>query len=349
MISCFDNVVGYTQKDCTCNDTGRPEDYNTSHSGYYLEDGEYGVNLLIPTTICGTNNIWELLDITREQGINDFLSHFALEISKLENRVLNNKAIQIGGRSYSGYKSSSAYRGIYLVPEVYRGLVLVIDSITVRLDSAVSATLTIESEGTDQTPINITTEAKKNSEFLTSGPIRIDLSKNGNPLDLRIYYTTDTEAKAINGQLYCGSCNKGKVNWKGVFAGAGIQADLEADLEEASPRNDAYGLTINARLECDGLSWLCDVDETYWSKNSYGRLIAKAIQLYWSLKTISEILNANDINYYTTVSRETLYGKRNKIKKTLDELVPVIAVELPSTLNHCYHCLDKWGFNKSSL
>jgi hypothetical protein len=344
------NVVGYTSKECTCLDNGRPADYKTSHSGYFLDEGEHGLPLIVPVKSCGDGTFWNMATRTREAAAVDFITAFNWAAAERRNTVLDGKSADIGGKDYTMFKSVKAFNGIWCTPKLYKGLILVVDQITLHLDKAAAVTLKIMS-GPDTLHTNTVNLSGGSAEdLLPAGPITVNLANKASKKDFAIYYSVDNDAKAIDSVLHCG-CDSKKETWAKVINVEGRQSEDETDMTDpnAISTRNASGLQIFGRFECAGLEWMAEVSTDYWQKSHYGRLIAKTFQMFWALKLVEEVLNSTRAGVYTTLKREALFGKRNKFKKLTTELVPLLAAQMPEFLSHCYQCADPYGFSKQSL
>lgn len=347
MASILDKVVGFSSKDCDCIDTGRPADYNTSYSGYYLDGSEHGIPLKVPTVDCGHSTIWDTLTEARTEAINDFILHYGNKLAENRNRVLNNKAVSVGRKSYARLNTVKAYSGIRIAPKVYKGLVLVISKFQRYTLEENTTVKIVDEDGTQVYSYTVTPENAFSS--VTSDVIRLPLSKNGRPLCYTIYASGDDEV-IIDNTLGCGTCKTKKTNWQDIFDVGGIQTDIEAEMyTNDATQNYSFGFLIDGHIECDGTDWLLKMDSGYFASNPYGKTIGKILQLLWAVKTISKVLASDNINFYTTLSREALYGKRNHLNKLATDLLLMVANDVPDDLSHCFPCRSSFGFSKQSL
>lgn len=347
LLTRLSTVVGYSSKDCTCNDDGRPVNYNTSLSGYYSDEGEHGISTLIPTATCGDGNIWDLLTRARTDAINDFITHFSFRMAESRNEIINNKAVALGRKSGSQFVNSLTYKGQYVEPLIFKGLYFVIDNALLQLNASEEVTINIvPSVGSPQTLVQTTTSGEW-TQFITT-PIRLPLFKIGGEITYHIYYTAT--GKPINNTLGCGNCGRDwqkKTNFHQLLKVVGIQSDTTSDFKSVG--NNANGLILTGRLECDGLEWIYDVEDDFFSRNPYGRMIAKCLQLLWGVKIAEEILAEDNISVNTQLSREHLYGKRNKFQKLANDMLTILTTDIPQELNHCYQCKDSYGFENDSI
>lgn len=346
MLDNFYNIVGFTPKDCTCIDEDRPVGYDTSYSSYYLDEAEHGIPLVVPQTECGDRSFWDILTRSRDEAINDFLLHFGNKLNEATNEKINNRAVNFGKRDFSKLESGDAFRGLRISPLIFRGATLVISSLQFYADASESLVFTVSPEiGTDQT-FNFDVVPGWNQ--ILSTPLRLPLSSNGEAIKYTIYH--DSAEDAINNVIYCASCSGKKINYNGLFDIQGVSGEDAATVKTTEIyKNKAHGMIIDARIECDALTWLCNVENDFYLYNPYGRNVAKVLQMLWAVKTISQVLNSTSINFYTNLSREALYGKRNMLNKISKDMITMLASELPESLNHCYICKPAFGFSKRSL
>ena len=66
-LTCFNTLVGLSATDFACFTDTIPDDYDTSDSGYYLTDTDYGLTIAEQCTFDG----WTLLDAALTQAIRE--------------------------------------------------------------------------------------------------------------------------------------------------------------------------------------------------------------------------------------------------------------------------------------
>lgn len=350
--SCLYNVVGISKKECDCLD-GKADnnDYNLSHSGLFSDDTEHGLSILTTQNSkdCGEGSAWSILEETREEAINSLITHFLIESEKVKNTILNNTTISIGDKEGNLNIDANTIAGVFLCPKIYKGVSFYLKTVDLYIDTLQDYTLILYNVTKDQQVKSVTAQAGNNATYSFVFNESLPLyDSNGEKQEYLIYYDT-LGASPMSYEFSCGCQNK-YYKWKDFFIAFGdTRSDLSSLLESTAEYNKTYGLRIHGNLECEPLSWLCDINPSFWSNTEFGRVFAMTLLNYWTIKNTSRILNSNRISYYSTLKREELYGKRNKAQKIVNELVPFLAQNMPEELSHCYNCDYNYGFQKMSI
>lgn len=351
-ISFLKNVVGISKRDCDCMDgTTGVTNHDTSHSGHFSDHPEHGLNLLTVQNSkdCGDNSVWKMLEASRDIGLENLITHFLIESDKVKNTVLNNTTLSIVERDGTYNIDAKEFASLKLYPKVFKGVTMLLRSVDLYIDKVQDYTIKVikESDGTevDSQIVSAGNSTKATADFNLRLPL---YDANLEPVNYVIYYETNG-GRPINHELHCGCANK-KYNWENFFNVHGnTQIDLANVLESKGKSNYGYGLRVHAQLECEPLSWLANVDNAFWSNTNFGRVFAMVILNYWTIASVSKILNSEKPSYYSTLKREELYGKRNKAQKIVNDLVPFLAQRMPEELSHCYSCAYNFGMDSMSI
>ena len=342
MLDCLIELVGLSDNDCNCHEDDRPSGYNTSESGYYLTDLEDGVQVLdsiLAASDCGTGSIWDTMAKARSLAILDFETDLFAAIYKNHAARFATYSGDIGQRKFSSYLSGKdgQFTGIRVQSRMWRGTKLTISHIAINTDFSGDIAVSIYSSNDFTTPLNtytITGIANSWVNYELPTPVTYDLwDESCDELEYYIVYDSSAIKPANNKFTCCGR----RLNWLQYADLNGISTN---DLEQiTTATNQAMGLSLTGSLICDGGEWLCNLDELgdYNAKS----VIAKTIQFKGAVKLISAILDSGNVNYYTLLNREALYGKRNHFNKRYYENINWIAENIPSYVTDCYKCSDK--------
>lgn len=349
MLDCLTTLIGLSDNTCTCHEDDRPASYNTSQSGYFITDFEDGVPLLdsvFAAQDCGAGSIWDVLDKSRSQAIIDFETDLFAAIYNNHAGRFSTYSGDIGQRRTTGNLTGydGQFTGIRILAREYRGTKITISKIAINTNY--SGTIPVKIFSSDDPTTVIHTEtinavAGSWIENTLSTPLTLELF--GTDYDKLYYYIVydATSIQPVNNKFTC--CGK-RLGWKQYAEIDAISTDDLTQVKTAT--NLAMGLSVTASLFCDGGDWLCDLDELgdYNGKS----VIAKSLQFKAAAKLISAILDSGNINYYTLLNREALYGKRNHFNKRYFENINWIAENIPSYVTDCFKCSDK-KIKKSSI
>lgn len=343
---CLRSVVGLSNNECACFEEGRPEDYNTSLSGYFIDDPEYGFPLRIPQNIvdCEGNDLWVIMARAREAGITQFLTDFGANIMagnyKRKAEPFNDWiGKQKGNMNLSGV---STLAGLKINPYIFRGTIGKIFKLELYIANRNGETIEIgfyDDEGMiDGSPI-ATTEVDiingKGSITLDETFIHDFMDDYSQKKRLWILYEPGV-GKPRNNTIRCGTCGS-KDPWQQFLTVQGVTGTDTASIYDGTTSSQySYGLRINMALSC-GNSWLCqnwDFDNDNWA-----RVMAECLVLYHIKKLAGIILQDPTPNKYTQLAtREEIAYYRDRANKLLGERMPWLASNVPSVATDCFTC-----------
>jgi len=332
---CLNDIVGLSETECSCYDTDKPEGFDTSLSGYFIDDHEYGVPLAFvgDDTDCEDGGVWDMLTKAKADGIESFIIDyhtFLGKYTKEKHRKFRGRVCIDGNKIHSSAFNTS---GLKLYSQGHKGTRFKITSIGLKLDS--SETVVIDVAGTSVS-IDTTANTISRSDTITgSNPITLDLTDGlGRPVDNLISYTST--GKPYKTKIYC-NCS-GKMPPFENFAqvrGFGIDGAEPEDSE--LKKNEAYGLIIDGVFECDALSWLCD-DDIDFTTNPHAKVMARTLQLSQINSFLKNILSQTKVNRYTILEPENIAAKVEQNYMLIKRNFEWFVENLPYDLQSCYAC-----------
>lgn len=353
MLDCLINLVGLTDKDCNCFDESKPAEFealNVSETGYYLTDEDYGLPLLesiFAGNDCGDGSVWDVLVKSRLAAINSVYTDLQAAILKYYDKAIQPFSGLIGkARSTSTRTITSAFAGHLIQPRPIKDAAFVVKHVWLGVNQAGPITVTFDSNDPDFTAysqvLTVTTPGVFQKFALTT-PQSLDLySKNvqddafGCGLRYTVSYPISGGLKPLNNVFKCCGDDPQYKKYMNVGGFEGDSVDTVLDNCGYSCNGNANGLVLDGYMTCDNLQWLCELEEL----NGYDirDVLARSIQYKATVLLAQHILDSTEINYWTTLNREALYGKRNHAKTRFDALMDWIAQNLPSYATGCYTC-----------
>lgn len=338
-LTCLTGLVGLAQRDCNCVSGGQPSGYNSSESGYYLDDREYGFPLkeaLDANLDCGEGNIWSLLSEARTNAIRDVKSDLVQTLTTArEDRVINWRGLVGKTETTGGLITGAAKVGVQLRPKFrLKDAYFVAKALHININATKSVTVGIASNDGTFTAVSGSASVTANQWSKYTFPTAVSLplySIATQDLRYHVYYEPDG-AKSRQNRLWCCS----PPGWKQhLEAGAFSSASLPID-SELPTSQDAYGLAIEGYFTCNKLDWICDLEEM----NGYDLrdFIARLIMYKGAIHAIHSVLESGKVNKYTLMKTEHLLGRRNKLMKLYSEGMLWVAQELPSGVTSCWGC-----------
>lgn len=357
MLDCLSNLVGLTDKDCACFDESKPDgfdDLNVSETGYYLTDEDYGLPLLdaiFSGIDCGDeNNIYSVMARARANAINAVYTDLQAALLKYYDKTIQPFSGLIGQRKATSTKTiNSSIAGQLIRPQPIKDAAFVVTHIWVGVNNAGALDVTFSSNDPDFTEyaqtVTVTTPGAFQKFPLTT-PVRLDLySRNVQDggccstcgLRYSVSYPISGGLKPLNNVYSC--CGGSNAHWKPYMQVGGFDTDdLAALLDNCGYSCNSYGngLVLEGYMTCDNLQWLCELEEL--NGYDFRDVLARTIQFKATQFLAQHILDSTNINYWTTLNRESLYGKRNHAKSLFETNVLWMASNLPNHATGCYKC-----------
>ncbi|MCA9368294.1 hypothetical protein KC887_08655 [Candidatus Kaiserbacteria bacterium] len=347
-LDCLDTLVGLTNRECPCFEDDRPEGFNTSDSGYFLTDREFGFPLkeaLLASADCGEDGIWAMMEEAMSQAIRDIKMDLpATMASRYSNRIKGYNGI-LGKADFSStHVSIRDIAGIQLQPKKVKYGKFVLTAIYLGVDTTTDITVNITSNDPDWTPLNevISATGGRFVKHTLSAPVEFSLySVFVEELFYNFSYST-ASATPLNNKIWCCS----GIPFKQNANMRGFQTDSLDDTDKAGDGH-GYGLALEGHFTCEKLDWICELDEL----NGYELkdVIARCIQFKGAVKLISMVIESGNVNYYTLLDPEGLYKRRSKLSKMYNDYLEWITQNLPDNFSDCWVCNNKNAIQASSI
>ncbi|MCA9497107.1 MAG: hypothetical protein KC589_09250 [Nanoarchaeota archaeon] len=344
-LKCLDNIIGLSQTDCACYDDQKPSDFDTSNSGLYLDQLE-GLELSIinADADCGDGNIWEKMESAiRNAKINLRTDLLASIGTGARNKRKPFSGI-IGQKQYRTFLNDTlVYAGLRITDCDIKGGEFTIKNIHTLLDG--SATFDIEIwNNIDDVPLktfqvnsvaNTWTENDVLSEELTFPLYTEDADK----LEYYILYKPNG-LKGAENKLDCG-CSR-KPDYMKWFNIQGIKVNDPTIDGSFFSDGYAHGLRIDVQINCNNAHVICggDDQELDFDNDPIARVLAYAIRYKAGEILIEDILASGQINRYTMLDKERLWGKRNHYRSEFSQRIMYLTQEIDLSVNDCFACGD---------
>lgn len=351
---CLRTVVGLSNNDCPCFETGRPEGYNTSLSGYYLDDPEFGFPIKIPSKLqdCDGTNLWDILDRARDAGITQFLTDFGahmLDGYKRKAEPFNDWIGKQKGSLNLPASQLDTLVGLKINPIIFRGTIGKIFKLELHITGRNGDTIEVgiydEAAMESGTPIEI---------------VEIEIANNKGTFEFDETYIHDfmddySQKKILwllyepgaglprNNTIKCNCANPEP--WKNFMTVRGVKgADTEEILDTDSYSGYTYGLRINMAVSC-GSTWMCQNFD--YENNDWARVMAECLMLYQVKKLAGIILgDPHPAKYTMATGPEQIAFYRDRANTLLRERMPWLAKHVPSVATDCFTCKNPISVNE---
>lgn len=361
-LACLETLIGLSQNDCVCIEDGRPDDYNESLSGLYMDDYEHGLSYIFPKSAkdCGDNDVWTVLAKARYEGLNDFITHLFMAIGKNKNTFVDGFSGEFGevnkrtvNTADKSCKKTNV--GFTFTPGVYQGAQVKIKKIWLAIDTAGTYDIKIYDVADMSTIIDTFPIVHTGGNTLIGVDVGelYQLSEAGKPISYAITYERGA-GYPLNFTYHCGCGYNRKPMWmKNSYMSADgfCVNDLEDVVIGDSCCNRKYtgGLIVEWEMVCDPTAWICQQDDSFWKSTQWGRVASKAAQLITTIKVIGAVLSTGRVNFYTMIAADELMQRREAFNKLSMELIEYLSDNMPEHVKHCWRCESTMGFSKRSI
>lgn len=341
---CFNNIIGYTENNCPCFDE-KPEGWNESLSGYYIDDPEYGIPLasISSSKDCGEGSVWDMMEQAKQVAIRNFITDFTVALNATNLKSFQGYSGAIANtKDKFGYvlKSLKDYAGVRFVPLKWKGVQLTIREICVYFENSQPVEVFLYSSKDTTNPINswiITPVGGRKTCFDLPSPEILPLGdSSGQPIIYYFTYEVGTN-RPYNAKFDCGCGVTSKPVVYRYLAGYGFTFDDMSELYGVSQKSEYInGIQPVGEIACDSTSWLCR-EWDYWT-DPFARVMANTIQFYAINILAGSILNSNRINFTTLNKREHLLGRISSLRKKIGENMTYLIANIPTDASDCLQC-----------
>lgn len=336
MCNISNTIIGLSSQDIACFADANPVGYQTSDSGYYLNDAEFGVRVL---TDCTLTDGWAVFQNARTAAIRAVTDDILARLSdRFQDsfRPFKGAIGEIGftginyvGKSYIGVDVSFKGKGV-------RGLNLIVEGAYFGSDTAGAFPLSVRSNNPDFSPVTGLSVSSAASGFLyTAFPSEVKV-----PLWTDVPFEDGTgyrfavtrgSAQPLNSKLFC--CG-GRPEWRQSFQVYGFDSQsaiFDEKTQGTSTLNQ--GLVLKARLSCDNLKWLCDIEQI----DGYNlmQVVARMVQYRAAIGAYSDMIGRNIINACTLYNREEIEIHRAFLAGKYEDHLTWLIQKLPANVFEC--------------
>ena len=376
-LDCLNNIIGLSDTDCNCWDSSKPVDFDTlneSLSGLYVsQPNTIPIRWTNGAADCENGGVWDLLIQARKDAVRDLVADFLAANSQVrKEQFLPFTKI---GDPY--YKRATLVRGdvagAYIEPYDIRGGKIRVESVDLTFFSGIVAPVDVDisiySSLDLDTPLatataNITAN-KVTATAVFPTPYIIDMGEIREDLNERFYFLYEVPTGAVpvynDTEKGCNCSRKSKYRdnpYLQVMHVGGAQTDAVTNvITNTLSSGGMNGLVINASMECDYYTWLCELAQKPNELTSQGgqRLklgmaLADGIQAKAVANLAQSIINSGRINYYTMVlDVKPLYIAMNSNLKVYQKAIDNLVYYMPEDVTDCLVCATDKRMRKSAI
>lgn len=344
-LSCLDTLVGLSRTQYECFTDDVPDNFDTSDSGFFLTDPDYGLTVVEQCAIEG----WTLLQAALNQAILETKTDLTAKLRSTYDSGVSPYSGIVGQIKFTGLQSvTKDYIGQRYRAAYQKGVKFVPKKIYLGVDTAGTYTAEITSnDPTFESPTPVSIVVATGSQFASVDVSGIELPFFSRHIPDRYYeYYITVErngARPLNNKITC--CGN-RPAWMRHFQAAGFDAtdNLATD---AGFSSQGFGLAVDGYLVCEEMDWLCEAQELggYHLKN----VLARTIQFRGAAIAIAALVDDLIVNPCTGYQIETLNSRRAYLNQRYADNIAWIAQNVPTGVTNCFVCKPGGSFNYSPV
>ena len=188
-LACLDTLIGLSATSHACFTDAEPDDYDTSGSGYFLTDPDYGLTAMDGASVAG----WTVLQQAREQAVREFKADLLALLRSKYDMAAAPFSGYFGKLKYTATKTvSSDFLGLRIRSKRQKGMKLILTKCLLGLDTSETYTVTVTSNdplfsAPDDLTVTHTTGSFNGTDWPDSG-IELPLWSDSLDCDYLEYY-----------------------------------------------------------------------------------------------------------------------------------------------------------------
>lgn len=352
MLTCLTEIVGVTQAENECITGGLTNDQITtlkkSTSGLYLDDLEGGVHLKAVRHADATKGLFDMTQAAIRNAAKLLEDDLVVAMSREYTKSRKAFAGQIGQMSFAQTLATSGdWQGQRIRPLDYSDAVIRISRIMVIVNAAATFNVYLykvpykSAMGTLIETYPVTTTANAYQQIIINPEKVLPTVENGQLYEYWILYNRTEAGGALpkDNKLACGTCGRaGGPSINDFVAVNGVALADVNNLQNVSTDEYAHGIIVDVSIKCDSGTLFCD---QYKADEAVAVTMAHAVRFKAGELLIEDVLKSPDLNRYTTMAREYLWGKRNHFRKEYGDRINFLAATIDVTASNCYVCRER--------
>lgn len=344
MIACLNNIIGLTRTSCAAFTENLGTDpvaewYKKSESGLFLDEvpGIPTIKAVEQSLRCQETMV-EFYQQSIETAKTELRDDLLVGISDRYRQAAKNYIGVAGGRSYTqALALAGALGGIHLQNTWVRGGKIKINGIygVFQTPPTELQLYKISKETTPQAlqfmqTIPVTFAPGAETYYALTTPI--ELSTDG--YEYALLYDIPA-AVPFNTNVSCG-CGASELQMKRYLNLAGLAGTDLTNFSTWSKTQNSNGIALNIEIGCDASNIMCDL---FTSDISFKTVIAHAVRFKAAELVVEKVQSSEEVNRYTMMSREYLWGKRNHYQKEyLDRVNWMVQTMDVGGITDCFIC-----------
>ena len=355
MFECYDNIIGFSSFECECQADNRPEDYNVSHSGLYLDE-----LTSIGKLVSGEcdRNMWAALISAYKAGIKRLVSdsnalllkNYALKRQPAKDQIIG----QIKARDT--YNPNKNYALVRLACNPIRSGYFTLNGLGTLFEASGAVTVGLYNniDGHLEDFELTTTANKLHKNPLTDKNYPLH-SKYADCLQYFLVYEFDENNRPKDNKVNCGCGTALNFNlnkpyflngyraapWTNFVMASGGEINSLTELEdlEITGKNNLMGLIIDAHFHCKVNETVCK-DSLDFVGNPLALSLAHAAQYIIGIEVAKAALRNPELDPQALINRDIWEENMAEWQDNYNEHINYIVSEISLTGTDCLTCKD---------
>lgn len=349
-MECLKELIGITRSACPCITQGLTDqqkaDLALSKSGKYLDENvEGGLDFnAIKGSTCKTfyDKAISARNYAATAVRDDLLEAMNTRYTKNKDAFTGN----IGERSYATTLAATMrYQGMAVEANGVTDSVLKVMRLELIVNMAASLVVRVvravtgKPYGEEVAAFPVTTNANLFTAVNIGTGLTLPLKVNGQPVTYFFYWDPSDSGVSVqpkDNKIDCG-CDKGGNKLYNFVKTYGFQS---ADMTLNAVAKDEFsrGIILTADVRCSTDEVVC---EQFRDDDPIAAALAGAMLFKTEIKLIDDILASGEVNRYTLMNTEFLYGKRNHFRTKYEHRIAWLAKSIDVSASDCFLCRPK--------
>lgn len=359
MLTCLENIIGVTNSTCDCIVNGLTDEEKTAlavtTSGLLLDNLEGGVHMKALSRIDSCKTFKEMATSAIADAVKRLEDDLIVALNNKYSKSKKTYKGTIGRMSYSkSLAVSRKYQGIRIKPVEYSDGVITLNKITAIINKTATFHVQIYRvitgavmgelvEGQPGGGYEMVCTANNYFSLTLSTALKLPLVVDGNAVEYWFVYdrTEDVEAgdfQPKDTKLACATCEQSSTNALNDFLTAwGVEFNSLTGLTDKIEDSFSHGLILDLSVKCENEALFC---REYAANDAIAVTMAYSTWYKAGELLIERVMATPDINRYTTMNKEYLWGKRNHFRKEYETRIMYMAQVIDVSDSNCYVCRE---------
>lgn len=349
MMQCLTEIVGVTLSDCQCIvdglNTEQLQKLRASKSGLFMDDIPGGVHMKAIKTIDACRSFYQIALGARDNAIKTVEHDIVIALNNQYKKDKPNFIGQIGRMSYAGSLGVSRnWQGMQITPYSTGDGVITLTRLFLVLNEAATVDVKIyrvivgSVMGEEVASYPVTTTANNFTQVdIGAAPVKFPLTYNGEAVEYYVMYDL-SGAPGVQPKdtgINCSTCNGGIQPFSDYVTVRGVQLNNPNQLNDKLTDAFSHGLTMDVEIRCDSEQLIC---REYKADDAVAIVLSYCVYFKSGELLIEDVLKQPDVNRYTMMDKERLWGKRNHYRAEYDWRLSYLSTSINVWDSNCYVC-----------